>query len=662
MPYVMTTCPFCGCGCGLYLEVQGQKVVGVAPSVAHPVSQGRLCVKGWHAHELATSPRRFRTPLVRRNGRLRETSWEKALDVIASRLNEIEATGGPGAVGVLGSARGTNEENYLLAKLARCCLRTNNVDFADRFEALPGVFDLPQYRHLTTPSLVLDDLDRADLIVLWQSDPSCEHPAVASRVLRAAERGTPIVEVSARRGQLGSLARYHLSPRPGTEVYLVYGLLQAAFERKRPNTPAAEALATSLSDWVPERTEVVTGVSADLVDKAAETISRADRPVIICTRGTSIQQHASELLNSLSALSWLSNGGAQPRPVLLWLGHYSNLQGARDMGVVPYFLTGYQAVADQQTRGKFSRSWGIEDLPVEPGLAAWDMLGQVKGMLVMDDDPVGRLPDPGRARTALEGMEFLAVIDIFPTATTEVAHVVLPGASFAEKDGTFTSADRRVQRVRQAASPPGAAKPEWRILCELSSRFGYAMSYDSLAKVMDEIAVLTPLYEGASFAALDAGWGLHLPAADHVPPPELNGADEETQSILHRVLPAVDAEFPLVMTVDYSLQAWVDDPMVGGTVTLRRELGADRARSIPSIEICPLDAKELQLRDGQGVRVRSRTGEMKALAHVTDDVSPGTVVLPFAMRELAAQAMPPALHPESGVPILPPCAVSVHKD
>jgi formate dehydrogenase alpha subunit len=658
--YVITTCPFCGCGCGLYLEVQDRKVIGAAPSVEHPVSQGRLCVKGWHAHELATSPQRFRTPLVRRNGRLREASWEEALDRVASRLNEIKATGGPGVVGVLGSARGTNEENYLLAKLARCSLGTNNVDFTDRLEALPGVFDLPRYRHLTAPACELNDLDRADLIILWQSDPSQEHPAVASRLLRAVERGAPLVEIAARRSGLSSLASHHLSPRPGTDVYLIYGLLRAALERKRPSTPAAEALATSISDWVQERTETVTAVPADLVNKVAEMISRAHRPLIVCTRGTSIQQHAAELLNSLSALPYLSNGGASPSPVLLWLSHYSNLQGARDMGVVPYFVTGHQGIADEQTRAKFGRRWGSE-LPTEPGFSVWDMLGQVRGLLVMGDDPVGRLPDAGGARAALEGMEFVAVIEIFPTATTEVAEVVLPGTSFAEKDGTFTSADRRVQRVRQAGSPPGAAKPEWRILCELSSHFGYAMSYDSPSKVMDEIAALTPAYEGVSFAALEAAWGLRLPVPDHVPPPELNGADEETQSILHKAVPGVDAEFPLVMTVDYSLQTWVDDPMVAGTVTLRRELGADQPRALPTIEISSGDANELQVRDGQRVRVRSRTGEAEAVAHVTADVAPGTVVLPFAVRELVAQVMPPALHPESGVPMLPPCAVSVRR-
>lgn len=660
MPYVMTTCPFCGCGCGLYLEVQGQKVVGVVPSPGHPVSQGRLCVKGWHAHELSATPQRFRTPLVRRNGELRDASWEEALDLVASRLGEIRAARGPGAVGALGSARGTNEENYLLAKLARCCLGTNNIDFADRLEALPGLFDLPQHRHLTTPSLTVADLEGADLILLWQSDPSHEHPAVAARVMRAAEEGVPLLEVSTRRGQLGSLAQCHLSPRPGTDVYLVYGLLRCVFAHRPPSTPVTEALAEDVSDRSAERTEAVTGVSAELVDKAAELISRAQRPVIVCTRGVTSWQYSTELLNALSALSWVNDGALQPRPVILWLSRYCNLQGARDMGVVPYFVTGYQPVADEGTRARFSRAWGRE-LPAEAGLAAWDMLEQVRGMLVMGDDPVGRLPDPGRARRALRKLDFLAVIDILPTATTEAAHVVLPGASFAEKDGTFTSADRIVQQVRQAASPPGAARAEWKIVCELSSRLGYPMSYHSPGMVLDEIAALTPIYKGLSFAALEAGWGSHLSLTTEIAPPDLNGVDEETESVLHRALPAPDAEFPLVMTVDYSLQAWVDDPMVEGTVTLRRELGADRVPAWPVIQISAADAADSQLSDGQRVRLRSRTGEVQAVARLSGDVSPGIVVVPFAMREMVAQVMPSAPHPESGVPILPPCAVSVRK-
>ena len=655
MAYVMTTCPFCGCGCGLYLEVQGQKVVGVSPSADHPVSQGRLCAKGWHAHELATSSRRFRTPQVRRNGTFQDASWEEALDLLASRLRGIGA-----AVGVLGSARGTNEENYLLAKLARCCLGTNNIDFSDRLEALPGLFDLPQYRHLTTPSLALSDLDSADLILLWQTDPTYEHPAAAARVMRAVERGAPVLHVGSRRGQLGSLARHHLSPRPRTDMYLAYGLLRAAFERRRPRTPTAEAVAASVSDWTPERTEAVTGVSGDLIGKAGEMIGRADRPVIACAQAATMGERSAELLGALSALSWVASDEAQPRPVLLWLGRRCNLQGARDMGVVPYLLTGYQAVAEEAARGRFSRSWGVE-LPAESGLAAWDMLGQVRGMLVMADDPVGRLPDAGRTRAALEKLEFLAVIDIFPTATTEIADLVLPGASFAEKEGTFTSADRRVQRVRQAIPPPGAAKPEWKILCELSGRLGHAMDYDSPAAVMAEIATLTPGYQGVSFAALDAGWGSRSTLASEVSRPDLNGVDEETESVLRSVLPAVDAEFPLVMTVDYSLQAWADDPMVGGTITLRRELGADRVPGSPVIELSSADAAELQLRQGQRVRVRSRTGEVEAVIHASGEVAPGIVLLPFAMRELAAQVMPSTLHPESGVPVLPPCAVSVRK-
>jgi predicted molibdopterin-dependent oxidoreductase YjgC len=238
--------------------------------------------------------------------------------------------------------------------------------------------------------------------------------------------------------------------------------------------------------------------------------------------------------------------------------------------------------------------------------------------------------------------------------------VVLPGASFAEKDGTFTSADRRVQRVRQAVAPTGAAKPEWMILCELSNLLGCPMDYASPSQVLDEIAGLTPLYRGVSFGALDAAWGMHLPPTNHAAPPELSGAHDETHSLQHGGL-GVDAEFPLMMTVDYSLHAWADDPMVRGTVALRRELGADRVRAKPSIEISLADAETLQLRDGQEVKVRSRKGEMAAALHVTGGVSPGTVLLPFAMRERAAHIMPPALHPENGVPILPPCAVSLHR-
>jgi predicted molibdopterin-dependent oxidoreductase YjgC len=560
---------------------------------------------------------------------------------------------------VLGSARGTNEENYLLAKLARGCLGTNNIDFSERLEALPGLFDLPQYRPLTTPGLTLADLGRADLVVLWQSDPSCEHPAVASRVMRAVEGGASLVGVGTRRGQLSGLARPHLSPRPGTDVYLAYGLLRSGFERRRPSTPGAEALAASVSDWTGERTEAVTGVPGDLVEEVGGMLARADRPVIACARGATLQKHSAELLNALSALSWLNGTGAQPRPMLLWLGYYSNLRGARDMGVVPYFVTGCQSVVDEDTRAKFSRAWGVE-LPAEPGLAAWDMPEKVRGMLVMGDDPVGRLPDVGRTRAAFESLEFLAVIDVFPTATTEVAHLVLPGASFAEKDGTFTSGDGQVQRVRQAVSPPGAARPEWKILCELSSRLGYAMSYDSLATVMDEIAVLTPSYQGVSFARLEAEWGSRLPVLDQLAPPELNGT-EEPETILRRLLPTLDDEFHLVMTVDYSSRAWADDPLVRGTVTLRRELGADRIPGSAVIEMSAVEATRLQLRNGQRVKVRARTGEMEAVIQVSGAVPPGLVLLPFAMRELAAAVMPTTRHPESGVPVLSPCAVSVRK-
>ena len=659
MPYVMTTCPFCGCGCGLYVQVDGNRVVGVAPSPGHPVGQGRLCVKGWHAHELSTSPSRLLSPLVRRAGQIQETGWDEALDLVAHRLAETKAAHGSQAVGVLGSARGTNEDNFLLAKFTRSCLATNNVDLTARLEALPGLFDLPRYRRVNLPVASIGDVDQADLILLWLSDPAQEHPALAARILRAAQRGTPIIEVGARSWQMTGLARYRLHPRPGTDVHLACGLLHALVS-SRGAEPGTEKLAVSVADFTPERTETATGVSASLVSEVGQALASANRPLAISTRATTIGQHAADVLMCLSALSSLSQRASESWSSLLLMGQYNNLQGARDMGVTPYFLAGYQPVTDAEVRARFGRAWGVE-IPSESGLSAWDMLGKVRALLVMGDDPVRLLPDASRARDALSRLEFLAVLDTFPSATTEAADVVLPGASFAEKDGTFTSADRTVQRVRRAVPPPGQARPEWQVLCDLSHRMGRPMRYDSPGQVMEEIASLTPLYKDISYAALERVWGVQWSPLNGSGAGQMVPADEDLVPVEEEALPAADGQYPFLLTPDYTVGAWADDPTVLCSASLRRELGADRPVAVPVVEVSAADAEKLELRDGQKVRIRSRRGEMEAVVKLTPALCAGVLALPFRMREAAAQVMPPSVDPETGVPRLEPCAVSVEK-
>jgi predicted molibdopterin-dependent oxidoreductase YjgC len=663
MPYVASPCPFCGCGCGLYLQVADGLIIGTAPSPAHPVARGRLCVKGWHAHEAAANPHRLTRPLIRRGSDLEPSGWPEALDLVASRLLSVKAEHGAGAIGVLGSARCTNESNFLLAKLARYALGTNNVDTAARLEALPGLFDLPQYRYLTRAGAGLAAIDEADLIVLWQTDPIEEHPAAASRLLRAAQRGVPVIEVAWRSTQLAGKAALRLAPRPGSDTVLAGALAQAAFQHARPPSPESEDFAARIADLSTQRAESATGVAASLIEDVGRLLASATRPLILYTRGLTLQPEATDVLAALSALT-SSNGKSDGSwTSLLWLSRYSNLQGARDMGVVPYFLPGYQSVTDERSRARFAEAWGAP-IPTEGGLSTWEMLGAVRALIIMGDDPLITLPDIAGAKEALAGLSFLVVLDTVPTPVAEAAHVVLPGASFAEKDGTLTSAEHRVQRVRASVPPPGEARPEWQVICELSGRLGRPMEYGSPADIMAEIVSLAPAYAGVSYQALeDSPGGLLVEPQAGVAQPTASKASEAEPSfpLDEAAAPETDNEFPYVLAPDYALRSWGGESLIACSVCLRRELAPGRPSQLAQIEISRADARERGLRDGQQVVIRSRIGEMRASLRLNEAVRPGVLALPYSMRAAAAAVMPPELHPETGVPLLAPCAVSIHQ-
>lgn len=658
MPQIMTTCPYCGCGCGLYLCTdESGRVTGVDPSSSHPVSRGRLCVKGWHAHEVALSPRRLHSPLIRRNGRLAEAEWEEALGMVAEKLGAVKGHD----VGLLGSPRHTNEENYLLAKWARCCLQTNNVDFAARVEALPTLFDLPEHRHLTLAGASLEDIDRADLIVLWQTDPALDHPAgVGARLLRAVERGVPLIEVATRSGQIGKLAGVHLAPLPGTDIALAAGLLRAVLAAK--GAVEAEDLAAAVSCWTPERTEEVAGVAAAATQQAAQAIAGADRPLVLCTRGASCNPVGPDLLSALFMFGRFGPEEAPNWSPYLWLNSACNFQGARDVGVVPYLLPGYEAISDRGARERFERAWGCQ-LPPDAGRPAWEMLGQVKALFVMGDDPITTLPDPATARHALRSLDFLVVQDLFLTPTAELAHVVLPGVSFAEKDGTFTNTERRVQRVRRAIEPLGQGRCEWQVICELSTRMGKPLHYHSPAEVLAEIAGLVSSYSGLSFEQLDSDWGVRLKSREASPAASGSGAGSGAPfSSAEESLPAEDGQFPLVMALDYSLGQWPSDSMVANAIGLRRAQRADgSSATLGRVLINAEEARGLELRDGARVRVRSRTGEVEAPIQLSQQVRPGVMVVPMTMREQVAGVMPARMDPESGVPSVHPVRVCIEK-
>ena len=672
MQSILTTCPYCGCGCGLYLQVRDGNLVGVMPSLGHPVSQGKLCLQGWHAHELVNSPGRLRSPLIRRNGQWQEVSWEQALSSVAERLAAAREVG-PHTIGVLGSARCTNEDNFLLMKLARLALRTNNLDCTARLGAVPSLFQLPETVGLTVPTNSITELTGAEAILICRSNLAEQHPLAAYHVMQALKNGATLIVISPRQDQLAKLAHLHLQPRPGSEPLCINGLIQVVIEEGLTNPQFISAdkggyqsLAASVSDFSPESVEQLTGVPSKQVRAAAKLFANARTGMIVSSQGTAPEPGDKQMVLSLVNLALVTGHLGRRAAGVIRLTEQNNLQGACDVGMFPNCFSGYQFVRQAEAQ-RLEQTWKA-NLSLDAGWAAWEMLDRVKVMLVMGDDPAANLPHPDQARKALEELDFLVVQDIYMSETAQLADVVLPGASFAEKEGTFTSAERRVQRVRKAIEPVGSARADWEIICDLSHRLGLPMSYGSPAEIMEEMAAVTPIYRGISYPRLEKGWGLQwpCPGQDHPGTETLSSEGFLMQtprfSVAEGFPPgeATDDEYPLLLWADTSSYPWEGNTMARESATLNRE-HLIRERDYPAgyLEINPQDAQELGIRPGAPLRVISRRGEMEAQALISAQVAPGTLSLPYHRREKASSLLAAVTDPDTNISRLQPCAVRV---
>lgn len=639
MRQVLTVCPYCGCGCGIYLQVEDEQVTGAMPSFKHPVAQGRLCIRGWHAHELAISPKRITTPLVRKNGKLQPATWGEALEAVARGLSAAKDS--PGSVGVLGSSRLTNEDNFVLMRFARAVLGTNNIDSASRLARNPAMLGSPGFMTDSIPSL-----GECDAVVVCGSDVAEQLPKAATEMLLAAWRGVPLITISPRADVVAKCADQSLRPRPGTEALAVDGLVHLLISERGGETAAPQEIADAVAEATPAAVEQATGVpEAGLRAAAAEL---ADRQRVAVVYGTGVTQSptAERTVAALTRLARVAGNesGAQ------FLSPDCNFQGACDMGIHPEFLSGYQPAADAEARAKFEQAWGGK-MATAPGSAATQMLARAKAMLVMGDDPVASLVSSSAAGRALDGLDFLAVIDTFMTETAARAHVVLPAAGFAEVDGTFTNAERRVQRLRAATKPAGESRPGWQIVCEAAKAMGSPINYDSAAAIMDEIARLTPLYAGCSYAVLDEGWGWQWPltARGETPEPGEGPAAD-----------AVDAERPLLLAIDSTLYPWDTDirPLCAPTLEREHTIHARDYRQ-GFVEMNAADGSTLQLRPGQTVEVVSRHGSAQIQAVLSEDIPPGTVLVPYQSREKVLALFGDAEAADGRLPA--PCPVAIRK-
>ena len=674
---VKTICPYCGVGCSLYLGVRDNKVVSVRGDPKGPANKGSLCVKGRWGYDFLSHSERLTTPLIRlsgisreagHDGRVqeifREATWDESLELAAKKLLELKQNYGPGSIAGLSSAKCTNEDNYVIQKFVRAVLGTNNIDHCARLchasTVVGGVAAFGQGAMSNSYS----DFEKTELFFIIGSNTTECHPIIGSIIKRRVRfDGAKLIVADPRSIELGEHAAIKLPHKPGTDVALINGLMHViirdGLENKefiQERTEGFEELRQLVEKYTPEVVETITGVPKADLETAARLFGKAKSACILYSMGITQHTTGTDNVKSVANLLLLTGNMGREGTGFSPLRGQNNVQGSCDMGALPNVYPGYQRVDDPTVRIKFETAWGCK-LSDRPGMAVTEIADailkeDIKGLYVMGENPVLSEPNLEHFKQALEKLEFLVVQDIFLSETAWMADVVLPGAAFAEKDGTFTNTERRVQRIRQAILPPGEAKPDWEIISALAGKMGKPFGYQTASQIMDEIASLTPIYGGVHFDRLDHG-GLQWPCPDvsHAGTPILHqGSFARGRGKFHAIEYIPPAEsiskgYPLVLTTGRILEHWHT-----GTMSRRANV-LNELRPNGVVEIHPSDAAKLKLVEGDVVVVASKRGRVEVPVHITEKSPPGVVFMSFHWREAAANILTnDALDPLAKIP------------
>lgn len=675
--FTLTVCPYCGCGCGLYLECEGERVIGSFPSGNHPVSKGCLCVKGWNAYEFISSLDRLTKPLIKNNGGFKECSWDEALGFVSKKLLEIKNKYGPDSLAFLSSAKASNEENFLMMKLARAVFKTNNIDHCARLCHASTVVGLASTFGSGAMTNSIGEFEEAELFLVTGSDTTEQHPLIGSRIINAVrDKGARLIVVDPRKIELAKYATIYMRQDNGTDVAWIDGMMnviirEGLYDQKyvEERTENFEELKEVVKEYTPEYVENITKIPADSLTRAARLYAESKKAMIVYSMG--ITQHTTGVDNvkSLANLAMLTGHVGFASTGVNPLRGQNNVQGACDVGALPDVFSGYQKVGDDSARDKFEKIWGVDSLAAKPGLTVTEIFnkareGQVKGLYIIGENPVISDPDSNHVREALENLEFLVVNELFLSDTAQYADVVLPAASFAEKDGTFTNTERRVERIHKAIEAVGEARADWEIICEIARRSGYkGMSYSHPSEIMDEIARLTPIYGGISYERLEP-FGLQWPCPSKDHPGTIYLHKGKFTKGKGSFMPCVyvaadelpDEEYSFALSTGRIYWHWHTGTMTRRTSTLDRE--------VPTayIEMNPQDAERLKAKNGDPVRVSSRRGAIEIPIKITEKVKEGSVFIPFHFREAAANVLTnPAVDPVAKIPEYKICAVKIEK-
>jgi len=689
---VDSVCPYCGVGCQTQVSVKDNQIVQVDGREG-PANENRLCVKGRFGFDYIRHPERLTTPLIRRDDApkrgdirvdpmnpwevFREATWEEALERAASGLRDIRDTHGGRALAGFGSAKGSNEEAYLFQKLVRTGFGTNNVDHCTRLCHASSVAALIEgigSGGVTAPFTAVED---ADCFIVIGARPEQNHPVAATYLKQAAKRGAKVIVIDPRGQELMRHASHPVRFKPGTDVALLNAMLHVIIAEKlydeqyiQAHASGFEALKEKVADFSPEAMAPVCGVEADYIREIARTYANAERAIIFWGMGISQHVHGTDNSRCLISLALTTGHVGRAGTGLHPLRGQNNVQGASDAGLIPMVLPDYQSVEDADVRRRYEDAWG-QTLDPNRGLTVVEIMDaiherQVRGMYILGENPAMSDPDQTHARAALAKLDHLVVQDLFLTETAWHADVVLPASAHAEKLGTYTNTNRQVQLGRPAVSPPGNARQDWELICEIARRMGLDWDYAGVPEVYEEMRALMPSLANIPWSRIKREGSVTYPAdAEDEPGREiLFGEGFPTKDGRGRIVPAdllppdelPDDDYPLVLTTGRLLEHW-------HTGAMTRRAGALNSLEPEAVaSMHPRDIERLGATAGEAIRVETRRGAIDLTLRADRDVSAGMVFIPFCYGEAPANVLTnPQLDPCGKIPEFKFCAARVSR-
>jgi formate dehydrogenase alpha subunit len=670
---VDTICAYCGCGCSLSLGIKNGRIVRSAPGADGSVNKGTLCVRGSYGFEYIHSPERLTRPLIKVDEEYQESTWEEAIARVAGEFLKIRESHGSDALAVFGSSRCTNEENYLLQRFARGVLGTNNIDNGSRLYSAVSRLGLGVSIGYAGTTSSLDTLEKSPVIMVIGAEPEISAPTVAYAIKRAVrQHGAELIVVDPRRTPLVRFSRLWLHPHPGTDIALLNSLARIIIAEKKLDvefvtrtTDNFDDWARSLEDYTPAYVEKITGIPRKNILEAARMLSGGEEASIVYGNGITQHTAGTDTVIAIANLAMLTGNNGR-RGGIFALQRDCNAHGASDMGALPGFLPGYQNIDDVENRSRYEQYWGGR-LPDSPGLSAIEMIeqaeaGKVKGMFIMGENPVSVFPQPERVRNALAKLDFLAVSDMFLTETAGLAAVVLPASSFAEKEGTFTNFEGRIQQLKKVIEPVGDSLPDSEIIMKLAEAMGAGMPYKSPHQVTEEIEAMVPFYRHLSYGA--GSMDMDLDDVDRESP----GARR-----LHKGL--FPSGFGRFSPVEYTPPVDIADDnypftLLVGSGRYRFGSGARSSHSKRlrlyctdiSLEISPKDAAGINVKNGDGIRIISKDGELLAGINISNNLPDGLLFLPITSPSGSVYGLfNTTIDDRAKAPALKSCAVRLER-